>query len=90
MVSVQRIVGLSSLHLDGYFRWISWDQPLASPDQFGTSCLDQGIPNREVILRLQELHHGALHFPVVYALGNVDLLLGEGVNPRVVKTCRDV
>ena len=72
-------------------RRMSRDQALApASDQVCTPRLEQGLPHHEVVLGLEELHQRPLHLPVPQALGDVDLLPGERVEPGVVHARGDV
>src|SRR5205823_7990118 len=55
-----------------------------------TACLDECLPHGKPVFRLEKLHQRTLHLPVPKSLGNIDFLLGERVDSRVVKCRGDV
>ncbi len=62
----------------------------ARADQVLAARLLERPANLEVILGLEELHQRPLQLPVAQMLGDVDRLLGERVEARVVHAGRDV
>src|SRR5262245_53505676 len=90
-VALDRAVRGSPPRLQGFFWRGGRNQAIAAAaNQVLTSCFDQGFTNGEPVCGLEKLHQRTLHLAVPHVLGDLDRLLGERVNSRVVKACGDV
>ncbi len=85
ILSAETLVGIFATFLNGLFGRQSRDQRVASiADQIGSSRFAKGVANFKVVLRFEELHQCPLHLSFAQSFGNVDRLLGEWIDPRVV------
>src|SRR5262249_49323780 len=55
-VVMVRVIGPAPACLDGFLRWLGWDQTIAAvANKVGSPRLDECLAHREVVLRLEEL-----------------------------------
>src|SRR5262249_28446231 len=85
------VVGPFAARLNCPLRRVSRNQAVAAiSDEVLVPGFQQSFPHSEPVFGLEELHQSPLHFPIPHAPGNVDGLLREGIDARVVKCCCNV
>ena len=58
MVALDRVIRLTATGLQSFLRRFVRNQPLAPADEIRPARFDQGFPDGEVVLGLEELHQG--------------------------------
>jgi hypothetical protein len=90
-VVVVAVIGLPPSRLNRLLWRLSRGQAVTpAADQIAAPRLEQCLTHLEVVLRLEKLHQGSLHFAIAEVAGDVDFLLGERVDAGVVHARRDV